>query len=235
MHALIIPSWYFAANSNEIAGKNFQQLAKGLREKGIDARIYYGHYSPRAPLLKKHSFSVEDTVPTLRESHFTMPKIHPAFIQNWINKYVAGVNEYIRNHGKPNLIHAHSYLASIIATEIKRRTGIPTIYTEHLSTFITGSIPGMYMEYIRNSTANANLVTSVSPGLKEKMLRNTPSNIHVVPNFYDQRIFYNDPAVQKNELFTWVTIGEPSYIKGLDLLIKAFASVKHGLNNCFLK
>lgn len=229
LHALIIPSWYFAANSNEIGGKNFHQLAKGLREKGIDARIFYGHYSPHASLMKKNSFSVEETVPTRRESHFTMPKIHPEFIKNWINKYAAGVDQYSREHGKPHLIHAQSYLASIIASEIKKRTGIPYIYTEHLSTFITGSIPEMYKGFIRSSTANANLVTSVSPGLKEKMLANSTSNIHVVPNFYDQQIFYQDPTVPKNEIFTWVTVGEPSYIKGLDLLIKAFASVKKSM------
>ncbi len=226
MHVLIIPSWYFPANSDEIAGMNFHALAKGLRETGIDARIFYGQYSPFASILKKRSFSVEEMVPTMRESQITLPKVHSALIKNWTNKYVRGVAQYIKEHGKPHLIHAQSYLASIVAAEVKKRTGIPFIYTEHLSAFITGAIPGLYKDIIKNGMDAANLVTSVSPGLKDKMLNYTSSAIDVVPNFYDPRIFYTDNAIPKNEIFTWVTAGEPSYIKGLDLLIQSFALVR---------
>ncbi|MEO5906430.1 MAG: glycosyltransferase [Saprospiraceae bacterium] len=226
MHVLIIPSWYFPRDSKEIGGKNFHQLAIGLRETGIDARIFYGHYSPFAPPLKKRSFTMEEMVPTMRESQFTLPKVHSSLIKNWINKYAAGVEQYIREHGKPNLIHAQSYLASMVAREIKQRTGIPFIYTEHLSAFITGSIPGLYIDFIKKGAESANLVTSVSPGLKEKMLPYTSSAIEIIPNFYDLRIFFYDGSVPKNETFTWVTVGEPAYIKGLDLLIQAFGLVR---------
>jgi glycosyltransferase involved in cell wall biosynthesis len=50
--------------------------------------------------------------------------------------------------------------------------------------------------------------------------------IKVIPNFYDEQIFYPDPSIQKNSTFTWVSVGEPANVKGLDILFHAFAALK---------
>jgi glycosyltransferase involved in cell wall biosynthesis len=51
----------------------------------------------------------------------------------------------------------------------------------------------------------------------------------VIPNFYDEEIFHLVDPVQKNKAFTWVSIGEPAQIKGLDILVQAYALLKQRL------
>ena len=45
--------------------------------------------------------------------------------------------------------------------------------------------------------------------------------------FLMRRYFFPDPALQKTEAFTFISVGEPAYTKGLDILIKAFAALKN--------
>ena len=213
MHVLTIPSWYFPADSSNIGGRNFHCLARDLRVEGIDARIYYGHYSISAPIIKKSSYTLEDGVPTCRVSHWYPPKVNALLLVAWVNKYIRGLQDYIRQQGPPDLIHAHSYLASFVASAIKKKMGIPYVYTEHLSGFLLDSIPGLHQKFILQNIKEADIITCVSPGLKSKLQTFTTSYIHVVPNYYDPKIFYADPQVRKNEKFTWVTIGEPMYTR----------------------
>lgn len=229
MHVLILPSWYFAAGSEEISGRNFHQLAKALRERGIDARILYAHYSPLNSFFRKQSFLIEDGVPTYRTQQWLFPKIHTAVITWWIRKCADDVLAYIREHGQPDLIHAQSFLAALIANEVSKKTGVPFIYTEHLSAFIEQRIPLKYKMMIRESCDNAALITCVSPGLSAKLKAYVKGSVTVVPNFYDPEIFYKTSVIEKQEMFTWVSVGEPSYVKGLDILIKAFGIVRRRL------
>ena len=66
MHVLILPSWYFPFDSQGIAGRMFHQLAGGLRNQNIDARIFYPHYAANGPIFKRVHETVEDGVPTWR-------------------------------------------------------------------------------------------------------------------------------------------------------------------------
>ena len=229
MHILILPSWYFAADSDSIAGRNFHQLARGLREANIDARIFYSSYSPVNSFFKKYNYHVEDGIPTWRVKQWFPPKLHALLISFWINKYAKDVMKYIRENGIPDVIHAQSYMASLIANQVSKKTNIPFIYTEHLSGFIEESIPLIYKNHIEKSSHGAAMITCVSPGLKSKLEGYTNNNINVIPNFFDADIFYPDNTIIKNKIFTWISIGEPSYIKGLDILINAYALVKQRL------
>ena len=229
MHVLILPSWYYTAGSEEISGRNFHQLAKALRDTGVDARILYAHYSPLNPLVRKQSFLVEDDVPTTRITQWFPPKIHTTVIKWWIKKCAGDVLAYVQMHGKPDLIHAQSYMGSLIANEVKNKIGVRFIYTEHLSAFIEQRIPSKYIKMIRESCDNAALITCVSPGLGAKLMAYVRRPITVVPNFYEPEIFYKNETIAKQEKFTWVSVGEPSHVKGLDILIKAFGIVRQRL------
>ena len=70
----------------------------------------------------------------------------------------------------------------------------------------------------------------MSPGLLDRMQSYTDKPIKVVPNFFDERIFYVDTNVQKNKVLTWVSIGEPAHVKGLDILLHACAGLKNKLS-----
>ncbi len=226
MNVLIIPSWYFQPDSQEIGGKNFHLLAKALREDHIGTSIYYGQYWLKGPVRKKSSYIIEDGVPTWRTTQWFPPKINSVLLNAWIKIYTRDIIRFINKEGRPHMIHVQSYLASLVASEIRNKLHIPFIYTEYISTFVTGNISALHQNFIRKSIRNADLITCLSPGLKSRLEAFATSPIEVVPHFYDPRIFYFDPATKKNEIFTWISVGEPSHTKGLDLILYAFANTK---------
>ena len=231
MHVLIIPSWYFPPETNEIGGRMFHHLASGLREKDIDARILFADFSPGSPFKKQVTFTEESGVPTWRVRQWFPPKFNKKMIEWWIGKYVNSILDYFEKEGIPDIIHAQSYMAGMVCAELNRRTKIPFILSERASSFITQNIPSRHASFIQNNLNAASAITCVSPGLKSYLAKYTNKPIEVIPNYYDPAIFYSDPNIPKYEKFTWVSVGEPAHIKGLDLLIKAFAKVKQQFIN----
>lgn len=229
MHVLILPSWYFPPGTQEIAGRMFHHLAKGLREESIDARILYSDYSTKGPIFKKTTFNIEEEVPTWRTAQLFPPKGNAYFFRMWINRCVADILRYIEKEGKPDLIHAQSYLAASVCAVLQGKMAVPFIYTERLSGFVLGTIPKHHYPFLPGCFERATAITCVSPGLLSLMGKHARKPIKVIPNFYDEQIFYPDPAVQKNNTFTWVSIGEPANVKGLDILFQAFAALKERL------
>lgn len=230
MHILILPSWYFPPGTQEIAGRMFHHLAGGLREAGIDARVLHSEYSTKGPVFKKVTFEFEEAVPTWRTTQFFPPKGNTFIMKVWIRKYVNDILAYIQKEGKPDLIHAHSYLAASVCAALQEKAKIPFIYTERLSGFVLQKIPKHHYPFLPGCFEYANTITCVSPGLLDRMQSHTDKPIKVVPNFFDERIFYVDTNVQKNKVFTWVSIGEPAHVKGLDILLHAFAGLKNKLS-----
>ena len=204
----------------------FHQFAESLRSNGIDARIFFAELNLRGPVKKQILFSSEGNVPTWRVSKWYPPKVHQSLIKGWAKAYIENVNEYIRQNGKPDVIHAQGYLSAIAASAIKKKIAISYIYTERSSRFVQGHISARYRPFIRDAFENANEITCVSPGFKERLEKYTNKTITVIPNYYNPGVFYFDPAIRKAEVFTWVSIGEPAKIKGLDVLIEAFGKIK---------
>lgn len=226
MQVLIFPSWYFPAGTPEIPGRMFHHLAGGLRESGLDARIFYPDYSPTGPLLKRSQFETEADVPTYRVRRGFPPRQNAFLYRLWVNACVHDLTRYCKKHGRPDVLHAQSYMAASVCARLQKEMRIPYVYTERLSSFLTGSVPSFHLPFFKDIFATASLVTCVSPGLAEILEHHVPKPIRIVPNFFDEALFYPDPTVSKNEIFTWVSVGEPSQIKGLDLLLQAFAALQ---------
>src|SRR5688572_16557979 len=225
MHVLVLPSWYFAPDSKEISGRMFHQFAESLRSIGIDARIFFAELNLGGPIKRQIQFSNEGNVPTWRVSKWYPPKVHQSLIKGWANAYIKNVNEYIEQNVKPDVIHAQGYLSAIAASAIKKKIAIPYIYTERSSQFVRGNISAKYSPFISDAFDNANGITCVSPGYKEHFKKYTNKAITVIPNYYNPGVFYFDPEIRKDDIFTWVSVGEPARIKGLDVLIEAFGKL----------
>jgi glycosyltransferase involved in cell wall biosynthesis len=223
LHILIIPSWYFPADTDEISGRMFHHLASGLRAEGIDARIFYPEYSKKGPLFNRIRHQIEAGVPTWRVYRWFPPKVNTFLYKRWIKKCVTDLRWYIKKEGRPDVIHAQSYQAASICAALHKKIQIPYIYTERLSAFLTRDIPKFHLAFFRDIYATASLITSVSPGLASIMSPHSRLPVRVIPNFFDEAIFFPDKKVKKYEAFTFVSIGEPAHTKGLDLLIPVFA------------
>lgn len=230
MQVLIIPSWYFPKGSDAISGRMFHAHAAGLIAEGIHATVFYPEYSMSGPLFRRHTFETEDGVPTFRIQRWWPPKANGFLYQQWLRRCAADVQYYMQIHGKPDIIHAQSYQAAGIAAAVHEKTGIPFIYTERLSSMSTGNVPRFHLPFFQSIFEKASLVTCVSPGLASVLQQHTKKEIRVIPNFVDIAVFTYDPAALKNNLFTWITVGEPGHIKGLDILLHAYALLKQRLS-----
>lgn len=226
MKVLILPSWYFNEGSQELAGRMFHHLAGGLQENGIDAHVLYSNYSIKGPLFKREVNSIEEGVPTWRFSQLYMPKLSKFLLTQWQKKCVSDILHYMETEGKPDLIHAHSYPAAGVAAALQSKVRIPFIYTERLSSIMTNAIPLLHQHVLQDAFNAATCITGVSPGMVKCLQHLTKHRVELVPNFYDPTIFYPEVHCEKFNVFTWLSIGEPSYIKGLDILLHAFAELK---------
>lgn len=235
MRVLLLPSWYFPAGTDVLSGRMVHHLASGLRDEGMDASVFFADYSPKGPLIKKVSFQTEDGVPTWRISGFFPPKKTEYLMRWWIQRFVKDLLRYIRKQGKPDIIHAHSYFAAAVCAALQKHITIPFIYTERLSTFVLESIPKHHYPFLPGCFERATAITCVSPGLLDRMQRHTAMRIHVIPNFFDETIFYPEPEVKKSGPFSWITVGEPAHVKGLDLLLRSFALLKSEMQGVGMK
>ena len=226
MHVLILPSWYFKKGTSQLRGRMFHQHAHALRKQGIDARILVGEFNFGQPLLKKIIRSKEDNIPTWRIKQWFPPKINAYLIKLWVRKYVTAIEAYIAEAGRPDIIHAQSYLTGAVAAEINRKLKIPFVYTERLSSVLSGHTRSRYMPLIKIALDHSASNTAVSPGLQKQLKQLTKKPIEIIPNFYDPEIFYADPKVEKYKSFTWITAGEPSHVKGLDILLDAYGQLR---------
>jgi glycosyltransferase involved in cell wall biosynthesis len=229
MHILVIPSWYFPAETDSLSGRMFHTHAAGLIEAGEQASIFYLEHTLKHFIFSKTTYQPEDGVPTYRKLRWWPPKANALLYKRWINRCAADMQQYIKKHGKPDVIHAMSYQAAGVAAEVQGRTGIPFVYTERLSAFFTGDIPKFMLPFFKPIMERASVITCVSPDLSEILQQHSPKQVRVIPNFFDGTIFSINNDVKKFDDFTWLTIGEPSHTKGLDLLLIAFAQLRQKL------
>jgi glycosyltransferase involved in cell wall biosynthesis len=193
--------------------------------EGIDAQVAFGSFSWRRNFKTSVHFHEEQGVPTLRIRGWHLPKLYKFLVEGWIQKYAHPILQHFESQGRPAIIHAQGYQAGWVAEFIFQKTGIPYIITEHYSGFLLQNIPIVQHQFIKTAFDNANLMTAVSPGLKAALKIYTDNSIEVIPNYYNPKIFFHDPAVKKSEIFQWLSIGEPIHVKGLDVLLESFNRV----------
>lgn len=225
LRILILPSWYFDAKSSSIAGYLFYELAHDLRHSGIDAQIAYAGYSVRSAHPKRTVYSMEMGVPTWRGEGFIVPKWNTPFLKWWIRKCGNAILYHLQTNFQPDLIHAQGYQAGWLGAYIHNKTGIPYIISEHYSGFLQHRIPPFHTPFIRSSLSQAKIVTAVSPGLCDALKPYADTPIRLVPNYYNPDFFFNISGPKPTDLFQWISVGEPIYTKGLDLLLTAFSQV----------
>jgi glycosyltransferase involved in cell wall biosynthesis len=137
--------------------------------------------------------------------------------------------DFIKRFGKPDLIHARSvYPGGIAATKLGKEFGIPVGITEHLGPFPGKqlSLPnGSPIPLISQAYTDAKSHSADGTKLASQLISmRLASEVEVIPNFlpetYGSEIFDNHLS---DSLFTFLSIGGPSYAKGTDILLMAFS------------
>jgi len=146
----------------------------------------------------------------------------PAQILLWIGRI--GIRKLykriLREHGAPDILHAHFTGIASIAAILKKKNDIPFVITEHSSQINKDKLTKDDIYFGNNSYKYANQVIAVSSALAQRIKQHFNIESIVIPNIVDTSIFKTSNGTHTN--FTFISVGSLSYIKGFDLLIDAF-------------
>ncbi|MBS4206750.1 glycosyltransferase [Bacillus sp. FJAT-50079] len=237
MKIMIIPSWY-PTEDNPLNGIFFKEQAQALLSDGIDVTITYPeiHTLRSTSMLKlKKGISVdkEDGLITYRYRavNYFPGRIPFVTACKYYLLLKSLVKKAIKEHGIPDIIHAHStHWGGWAAAKISRKYGIPLIITEHSSKFVRDLLKPYEKKEAKKTFEIAKKVIAVGPSLEKELLQYTPSSKLIrIPNIVDLSGFQIDRSNEKKERkFRFLSIAFLNKNKGIDLLIRAFEKVfKH--------
>ncbi len=236
---VVIPSWYPPRG-----GSFFREHAKALAGAGmvvfVLAPVEAGLRD--TPLANLFSCKPEVTHP---EGRFTetvqkvrrIPLLGKHNVKRWVNHACRMYQHHAAVHGHPCLIHVHSSMwAGLAAAHIKERYGVPYLITEHRGRFTNthplaqSLIKEWHKPLLEKAFSMADHIVLVSKALSKGVRCFCPDGedkISVIPNMVDAAFFTPPdlkPSAQKN--FTFICVASMEEVKGVDLLIKAFAMIR---------
>ncbi|THD77684.1 MAG: glycosyltransferase [Phenylobacterium sp.] len=157
-------------------------------------------------------------------------------LEAWVRGAWQAYEEYCSEHGKPDLIHAHGRFlnAGVFALQVLKSQCVPYVYVEHCSFYQRGLAPlecrEVLAEVIRRSQAYAP-VSGVLAKAVAKFVGDirtpviTPNALD--PGFEDQPMRPPPPS----RPFRFFNASSLDEIKGIDVLLKAFAEAFAGDEN----
>lgn len=234
MHVLIIPSWY-PETPEDVDGIFFRLQAQALQRSGlkigVTAPVFRSMRGKPASVVNG-SYGIrsytEENIPTyVYKSMYFFPRLPYLDRHRWVRAGWKLFEHYVRDHGTPDIIHAHSMNhAGILAQQIHAKTGIPFVLTEHSSTYARKLIRNWQRPAMLQSAQQCSARIAVSKdfcrlleteygGLDWQYIPNSLS-----PAFIRPVDLANKP---KNADFTFCSVAHLNYNKGFDILLPAFA------------
>ncbi len=148
-----------------------------------------------------------------------------------LDNFRKAADKYIREQGKPDLIHVHVPVwAGIIALELKKKWGIPFIVSEHwgiyndveLNNYSTKS--ARFKRKSRQILENASAFTSVSRFLAEGVNRRVAKKEYsIIHNTVNTALFYFKQ--KSSDVFRFIHVSNMVPLKNAPGILKAFRSL----------
>ena len=146
MHILVIPSWY-KSDQYPFMGSFFEEQARALIKAGHQVSIFFPSIYPISAIFKdkpKYQENWDDngltTYATVVQGIVPRSlKFNNFYLKKGSDKLF---RKYMKDHGKPDIIHAHSIFdGGVVGEFLSKKYQIPLVNTEHLTHF-TGSLAG---------------------------------------------------------------------------------------------
>jgi glycosyltransferase involved in cell wall biosynthesis len=243
LHILLLPSSY-PTRPRPVRGIFVQQQAEALHRAGVKVGVIYPYFRSMrdlgvSALPDNHfqiSFDQENGIPTYRFCGWNIPRlrIEPVL---WKTQAKRLFNRYINQFGKPDLIHAHNILwGGVSAMEIAEQMDLPLIVTEHTSSFARGLIQSWQEPFICQVIKKTDCLLTVSGKLAEQMQTYAKDrDIGVVPNVVDTEYFIPPSIPRAKRPFRILTVALLTPVKGIDILLRAFAKAFDHQENVLLE
>lgn len=183
MHVLLLPSWY-PRTPNDVGGVFFRDQALALHNYGHKVgvitvsmrslRTWGKGCSSRKPL----PFENDNGVFTYRKELFAaLPRIPFGNYQLFKNAARKLLRQYVNEHGKPDILHAHAAVfGGAAGAELSKEFGIPLVLTEHSTEFARGGYSGWQLKLAKKAIQGASVCIAVSPSLADLLSGQFPSS-----------------------------------------------------------
>lgn len=225
MHILLLPSWY--VNSyNGLLGIFFKEQAEALAKIGHNVGVIAIQGVGIRNVIKERridfssSFFIENGVYTYRKQFPDIKLKCP--IEHMKKKYFLKLFEqYIIDHGLPDIIHVHSYNAGVFAVYIKEIYHVPFVVSEHLSSFARNKISSKDMLQARRIYEKSEKNFAVSKQFKDLLTTQFALDFDYMPNMVNMDFFQIGASAEK-DIFQFINIAFLDKNKNQEMLIKAF-------------
>lgn len=225
MHLLIVPSEY-PSKDHKLGGifiKEQRNILKNKIKVGIIHIYLFSIFNlMKIKFLEFKNISKKEKF--YRISFLRLPKLK--LLNYYIHYFFFNLlfKKYIRNHGRPDIIHAHfSEFTVYTLLKIKKKYKIPYVITEHSTDFLDGRFLSQYnqnsfsFKIVKKGFEEAKYVLCVSSVLKIKLKR-----IFNLRNLYVVHNFTKIKKTQYNKIYDFIFVGDLIVRKNPLLLLKAY-------------
>ena len=182
-------------------------LKEALKTENINK---FGFYKEECDNVTKYTH----LYPVLPKQHYLNHRIK---FKIWKNLF----KKYIKDQGKPELVHLHTFEAGEIAIWIKEQYDIPYIVTEHTTLFFTNKALKWHLKLAAKVYKQSNLNIAVSNSSARDLNNRFHQEFYYFPNFVDitkfEMLDYNS---KEKKIFTNIAFLDPK--KNQLMLIQAF-------------
>jgi len=242
MNVLVIPSWY-PTRDDPLSGSFFREQALLLSED-VSVRVLFDieRYITFKRYLAETAADLMRRRQTLRrcdELLLTPPEARGVYCVNtyrfseqkhWRLKqrtYERVLRQLIGEGWRPDVIHAHSaFFNGIVAHDLGRAFGIPTIITEH-QVFLPHRVSSFMREGIFRALEGADRVIAVSRH-QSRCILGAAVQCHplVIGNLVDETVYQLPSEPHSNpDTFNIVFVTDPSYIKDNATFFRALEEI----------
>lgn len=140
---------------------------------------------------------------------------------------VQTVKRFMREHGKPDIIHAHNALyPGVVAARIKREFDIRYVLTEHFTVYARRELPPKRYEQARHAINKSSYllpVSNPSGAVLEDLFGDAVHPWKSIGNMVDEDFFTLTPPPRRQEP-VFLNVGRMQPLKGQSDLLRAFAA-----------
>lgn len=225
-----------------MSGIFFKEQAIAVAGAGVAVGVVHPELRPlhrlSGDLIRKNHFqssvSIEEQIPTYRRHGWNLfPRMDRMKMRFWVHCLCGLAQRYMRERGRPHLLHAHSAIwGGVAARVLSQRHSIPYVLTEHQTSFLNGrGMPGTpgasWVDRAMGDVfGHASAVIPVSAALKQRLSKYVPGGsekVFVIPNFVDSEFFSLPRSTLPSTPFRLFSLGNLVRRKNTAFLLQTFA------------